>query len=110
MEPDPAPENAPLVRYGFAALFIAAMLYKMTLGVQVAGVFLLGLALYEGLLGRVALTGIWNQTTGYVKGAFAMVLVIGTIFVAMFFILAPDLVIRLLAEARGLPVPHQVPH
>ncbi len=33
MEPvPPAPENAPLVRYGFAAVFIAACLYNLALG------------------------------------------------------------------------------
>jgi hypothetical protein len=107
MEPvPPAPENAPLVRYGFAAVFIAACLYNLTLGVRVAGIFLLGMALYEGVLGRVALTGVWQQTTGYVKGPVARALVVGTIFVAAFLILAPDLVVRFLAEADGLPVHH----
>ena len=102
----PAPENAPLVRAGFAAVFIAACLYNLALGIRVAGIFLLGMALYEGTLGRVPLTGFWNQTTGYLKGTFAMVLVVGTIIFAAFLILAPDLVIRFLAEVRGLPVRH----
>src|SRR5215469_5774505 len=107
MEPvSPAPENAPLVRYGFAAVFIAACLYDLALGVRVAGVFLLGMALYEGVLGRVPLTGPLQKTTGYLKGPLAMALVVGTIFVAVFLILAPDLVIRFLAEATGLPVGH----
>lgn len=35
-----------------------------------------------------------------------MALVVGEIFVAVFFILAPDLVIRLLAEVGGVPVGH----
>jgi len=96
MEPiTPAPENAPLVRYGFAAVFIAACLYNL----------LLGMALYEGLSGRVPLTGWRNNTTGYVKGTFAMALVVGTIFVAVLLIFAPDLVIRFLAEADGQPAP-----
>ena len=97
----PAPENSPLVRYGFAAVFIAACLYNLALGVRVAGIFLLGMALYEGVLGRVALTGVWQQTTGYVKGPVAMTLVIGTIFVAAFLILEPDLIIRMLADVHG---------
>ena len=101
----PAPENAPLVRFGFAAVFIAACLYNLALGVRVAGVFLLGMAVYEGLLGRVALTGIWQQTTGYVKGPLAMALMVGTIFAAAFLILAPDLVIGFLADVDGLPEP-----
>jgi hypothetical protein len=107
MEPvPPAPENSPLVRYGFAAVFIAACLYNLTLGLRVAGIFLLGMVLYEGLLGGVALTGVWQQTTGYVKGPVAMALVVSIIFVAAFFVLAPDLIIRFLAEAEGLPVRH----
>jgi hypothetical protein len=107
MKPVPAaPENAPLVRYGFAAIFVAACLYDLALGVRAAGTFLLGMALYEGVLGRVPLTSWLWSTTGYTKGPAAMALVVGTIFVAAFFILAPDLVIRILAEARGLPVRH----
>jgi hypothetical protein len=96
----PAPENSPLVRYGFAAVFIAACFYNLALGLRVAGIFLLGMALYEGLLGRVPLTGFLETTTGYVKGPVAMALVVGTIFVAVFLILAPDLVVRLLGEAK----------
>jgi len=107
MEPvPPAPENSPLVRYGFAAVFIAACLYDLTLGVRVAGIFLVGVALYEGLLGRVPLTGWRNNTTGYVKGPVATALVVGTIFVGAFFILAPDLLIRVLAVANRLPERH----
>jgi hypothetical protein len=41
-----------------------------------------------------------------VKGPVAIALVVGTIFVAVFLILAPDLVIRMLAEVDGLPVRH----
>ena len=103
MEPvPPAPEASPLVRYGFAAVFIVACLYDLALGVRVAGVFLLGMALYEGMLGRVPLLWFW-QTTGYVKGPAAWALVVGTIFIAAFFVLAPDLVIRVLAMSQGLP-------
>ena len=58
------------------------------------------------MLGRVALTGVLQTTTGYVKGTVAMSLVVGTIFVAAFLILAPDLIIRFLAEADGLLVRH----
>lgn len=107
MEPVPqAPENTPLVRYGFAAVFIAACLYDLALGMRVAGVFLLGMALYEGVLGRVPLTGVMENTTGYVKGPFAMVLVVITIFAAAFLILTPDLVLQLLASSQGLSQHH----
>lgn len=100
MEPiPPASENSPLVRYGFAAVFIGACLYNLTLGVRVAGIFLVGMALYEGLLGRVPLTGWRNNTTGYVKGPAATALVVGTILVGAVFILAPELVIQVLAMA-----------
>jgi hypothetical protein len=102
----PAPENAPLVRYGFAVVFIAACLYDLTLGVRVAGIFLLGMAIYEGLSGRVPLISWFWKTSGYVKGPLAMVLVVGTILVASFLVLAPDLVIHFLAMTQGLPDPH----
>jgi hypothetical protein len=100
----PAPEASPLVRYSFAAVFIAACLYNLTLGVRVGGIFLLGMALYEGVLGRVPLLWFW-QTTGYVRGPVAMMLVVSTIFIACFLVLAPDLVIHLLAMTQGLPDP-----
>jgi hypothetical protein len=38
-----SPETSALVRYGFAAVFIAACIYDLRIGVRVAGVFLLGL-------------------------------------------------------------------
>ena len=92
----PAPENAPLIRYGFAAVFIAACLYDLTLGIRVAGVFLLGLALYEGLTGRVPMVRFW-QTKSYVRGPIAMAIVISTVCIGAFFALAPGLVLRLVA-------------
>jgi hypothetical protein len=73
--------------------------------VRVLGICLLGMALFEGVLGRVPRTLFW-KTIGYVTGPAAMVRVVISIFVAMFFILAPDVVIRFLAEAKGLPKPH----
>lgn len=107
MEPVPqAPENTPLVRYGFAAVFIAACLYDLALSIRVAGVFLLGMALYEGVLGRVPLNGVMENTTGYVKGPLAMALVVITIFAAAFLILTPDLVLQLLASSQDLPQHH----
>lgn len=106
MEPvPPAPELSPLVRFGFMAVFVAVCLHNPALGVRVGGIFLLGVALYQGVLGRVPRM-LFYRTIGYVKGPAAMVSVVITIFVAMFFILAPDLVIRFLAEAKGLPQPH----
>ena len=92
----PAPENAPLVRYGFAAVFIAACLYDLALGIRVAGIFLLGMAAYEGVMGRVPMTRFW-QVKSYVTGTFAMVIVVITIFIGAFFALAPDLVLRFMA-------------
>lgn len=41
----------------FATTFIAACLYNLELEVRVAGVFLAGLSIYQGLLGKVPLTG-----------------------------------------------------
>lgn len=89
-------ETSPLVRYGFAAVFIAACLYDLKLGIRVAGVFLLGEALYQAILGRVPLTGWSNKTTGYLRGPAATTLIIGTIVLSMVFIAAPAAVVRLL--------------
>jgi hypothetical protein len=41
--------------------------------VRVAGVFLAGLSIYQGLLGRVPLIGVARKTTGYLTGAAATV-------------------------------------
>jgi hypothetical protein len=38
----------------------------------------------------------WHPTTGYVKGSVAMILVIGTIFVAAFLILDPIILAALM--------------
>ena len=78
----PARENAPPVRYSFAAVFSAACLYDLVLGTRVASFFLLSMGLYEGVSGRVPLSGPWDNTTAYAKGALVMVLVVGAIFAA----------------------------
>jgi hypothetical protein len=94
-----APETSPLVRYGFAAVFIAACLYDLKIGVRVAGVFILGQSLYEAMLGRVPLVYFW-KTTGYLKGPAATALIAGMIALSLVLIFAPDAVIRLLAMTR----------
>ena len=96
----PAAENSPLIRYGFAAVFVAACLYQLELGVRVAGAFLVGLGFYEGLSGRVPLTGWRWKTTGYLKGPAAMALSLAMIGIGAFLLLAPELMIRLLAAAH----------
>jgi hypothetical protein len=65
--------NSAALRYAFAATFIAACLYDLELGVPVAGVFLAGLSIYQGILGRVPLIGVAWKTTGYLTGAAATV-------------------------------------
>lgn len=96
----PAAENSSLVRYCFAAIFVAACLYDSTLGVRMGGAFMLLQSLYQALLGRVPLIGFTWKTTGYVKGGFATAIIAGETFAGVFLILAPDTVIRLLAMAR----------
>ncbi len=98
----PAPEVSPLVRYGFAAIFTMACLYRLELGVRVAGVFMLGSSFYQGLLGRVPLIGNFSwKTKGYLKGPAATALIVAMIFISAVFIFAPDLVIRLVAMAHA---------
>jgi hypothetical protein len=97
----PAAEGSALVRYGFVAIFIAASLYRLEIGIRVAGVFLLGISLYEIVLGRVPLIGIFSwKPRGYVKGPVAAALIVGMIFVSGFFIFAPDLVLKFVATTR----------
>ncbi len=101
----PGPDESALIRYGFAAVFIAACLYDLTLGLRVAGLFLVAIALYEAVIGRVPLQWNW-QTMGYLRGTAAMAVVASTLFIGMFLILAPDIVLRLLARSQGLPDIH----
>jgi hypothetical protein len=103
---NPGPDESALVRYGFAAIFIAACLYDLTLGMRVAGVFLVAIALYEAVIGRVPLQWNW-QTTGYLRGTAAMVVVASTIFIGVFLIFAPEIVLHLLARSQGLPDLHK---
>ena len=96
-----APENSPLVRYGFAAIFIAACLYDLQLGIRVAGVFLLGLSVYEAISGRVPLMGPFSwKARGYLTGPVAVALIALMVFLSVFLILAPGAVINLLAEMK----------
>jgi hypothetical protein len=98
-EVPPAAENSPLVRCCFAAIFVAACLYDLKLGVRLGGALMLLLSLYQALLGRVALIGLTRKTKGYVKGPIATAMVAGGIFVGVFLILAADTVVRLLTTA-----------
>jgi hypothetical protein len=100
-EVPPAPELSAFVRYGFATVFVAACLYDLKTGVRVAGVFLLGQSFYQAMLGRVPLTGWSWQTTGYLKGPAASALVAAMIFLSLFFIFTPDVVLRLLATVTA---------
>jgi hypothetical protein len=80
--------NSAVLRYAFAATFIVACLYDLELGVRVAGVFLAGLSIYQGLLGRVPLIGVTWKTTGYLTGA-ATVVSAAVTLVGMFLIFEP---------------------
>ena len=92
-------ETSPLVRYGFAVVFICACIYDLRLGIRVAGFFMLGLSVYEAILGRVPLMGPFSwKATGYLKGSAAAVLIAVMLVLSMFFILAPDAVIAFLAR------------
>ena len=93
-----APEASPLVRYGFAVVFIYACIYDLHIGIRVAGFFMLGLSVYEAILGRVPLMGPFSwKATGYLKGPVATVLIAVMVVLSMFLILVPDAVIAFLA-------------
>ena len=95
-----APENSGFVRYGFAAVFVAASLYSLKLGVRIGGVFIFGLCLYEAVLGRVPLTGWTNKTTGYLRGPLATAIVVAGMLFGLFLAVAPDTAIQLLAAVK----------
>jgi hypothetical protein len=92
--------NSAVLRYAFAATFIAACLYDLELGVRVAGVYMAGLSIYQGLLGKVPLVGITWKTTGYLTGAAATVVSAAIILISMFFIFAPRWVIEIAQAMR----------
>jgi hypothetical protein len=98
--------NSPVLRYAFAATFIAACLYDLELGVRVAGVFLAGLSIYQGLLGRVPLIGVAWKTTGYLTGAAASVVSAAVIFISMFLIFEPRWAIEVVQAMHGETQPN----
>jgi hypothetical protein len=98
--------NSPVLRYAFAATFIAACLYDLELGVRVAGVFLAGLSGYQGLLGRVPLIGIAWKTTGYLTGAAATVVSAAVVFASIFLIFEPRWVIEVVRAMHGAAQPN----
>jgi hypothetical protein len=89
--------NSPALRYTFAAAFIAACLYDQEFGVRLAGVYLAGLSLYQGLCGKVPLIDITWRTTGHLTGAAAAALSAAVIVLSMFLIFEPSWVISVLA-------------
>jgi hypothetical protein len=92
--------NSSVLRYAFAATFIAACLYDLELGVRVAGVFLASLSTYQGLLGKVPLIGFSWKTAGYLTGAAAAIVSASIVVISMFFIFEPRLVIDFAQELR----------
>ena len=94
--------NSAVLRYAFAATFITACLYDLELGARVAGVYLAGLSIYQGLLGKVPLVGINWKTRGYLTGTAATVVSGATILASMFLIFEPRWVIEVLRPlSRG---------
>jgi hypothetical protein len=90
--------NSPILRYAFAAIFIAACLYNLQLGLKVAGVYLAGLSLYGWFLGKIPLVDrAWN-TRGYLTGAAAKVVSAVCILISMVFFFYPGWVIAALAH------------
>jgi hypothetical protein len=95
-------QSAALSRYAFAAIFIPACIYKLQLGVQVAGVYLAGLSLYGLILGKVRLVdGLTWKITGYASGAAATVINVVCTVVGVIFLLCPDWVISALKAIKS---------
>jgi hypothetical protein len=69
--------------------------------VRVAGIFLAGLSMYQGLLGRVPLIGVTWKTTGYLTGTVATVVSAAVTLVSMFLIFERCWVIAVLAHRAG---------
>lgn len=62
--------------------------------------FMLGQPVYEAVKGRVPLTGWSWRTTGCLRGSAATAVIAAMIFASVFFIFAPDAVIRLVATTE----------
>jgi hypothetical protein len=90
--------NSAILRYAFAAVFIAACLYDLQLGLKVAGVYLAGISLYGWYLGKIPLVDLAWNTTGYLSGAAAKCVSAVVILISMIFFLYPGWVIAALAH------------
>ena len=86
---DAANRKSGLLRYAFALVFIAACLHDLLLGIRVAGLFLFGLGVYEGLNERVPMMGLFWRIRGYMTGPAALAFGAATVFVSVFFIIEP---------------------
>ena len=89
--------NGPIPRYIFAAVFIAACLYNLELGLRVAGLFLAGLSLYYWVIGKVPLVDQSWTTTGYLTGAAGKLVSASTMVIAVMFFFFPGPVVSALA-------------
>jgi|HubBroStandDraft_6_1064221.scaffolds.fasta_scaffold68314_3 hypothetical protein len=90
--------NSSILRYAFAAVFIAACLYNLQLGVRVAGVYIAGLSFYALFLGKMPLVDMAWNTSGYLSGAAMKIVSAICIFVSMIFVFYPGWVIASLAR------------
>jgi len=92
--------NFPALRYAFVAIFIPACLYKLQLGLQVAGVYIAGLSLYGWFLGKIPLVNRNWKTTRYLTGAAATVVSAVGVFISVIFFFAPGWVISAVGAIR----------
>ena len=90
------------LRYLFAAVFVAACLYNLELGVRVAGVFLVGLVSYQGLRGRVPLAGWFWETRGFLTGAAALAVCIPVGALGLVMIFDPTLIVAQVRQGHAL--------
>ena len=93
--------SAAHIRYVFVAIFVPACLYKLQLGVQVAGVCLAGLSLYGRFSGKVGLVDQKWTTTGYLTGASTLVVSAVGVFESIIFLFCPEWVISALRTIKS---------
>ena len=90
--------NSAILRYIFAAVFIAACLYNLQLGLRVAGIYIAGLSIYALFLGKMPLVDVSWNTAGYLSGAAMKAVSAICIFISLIFVFYPGWVIATLAK------------
>lgn len=94
--------NSPILRYAFVAVFIPASIYDLELGVRVAGIYLVGISLYNWLSGETPVVDMFWRTDHYMTGTRSKVLNAAMILMSAPLIFAPGWVIAALLHLGEL--------